>query len=112
MHKTNLGGGFMPRFRKKRCCRVLDGERTFKPNGIKMRELEIVNINLDEFEAIRICDYENKNQIEASEIMGVSRATVQRLLQSGRKKIVDALLNNKAINIKNNYIDAEKEEEV
>lgn len=98
-------GGFYLNLRKKRCCRELNGERLFKPTGIKMKDLDTVSIRLDEFEAVRLCDYEDKNQIEASEIMGVSRGTVQRLLQSGRKKIVDALLNNKGINIKNNYDD-------
>lgn len=88
--------------RKKRCCRELNGERVFKPAGIKMKELDTVSIRLDEFEAIRLCDYEDKSQIEASEIMGVSRGTVQRLLWSGRKKTVEALLNNKGIIIKNN----------
>lgn len=58
-------------------------------------------LTLDEFEAIRLCDYERKSQIEASKIMGVSRGTVQRILERGRKKIVDSLLNNKIILIKN-----------
>lgn len=66
-----------------------------------MHELKMVIIELDEFEAIRLCDYEDKNQIEASEVMHVSRATVQRLLSSGRKKIVDSLLNSKVLHINN-----------
>ena len=66
-----------------------------------MNELEVVTIELDEFEARRLCDNEDKNQIEASEIMHISRATVQRLLSSGRKKIVDSLLNSKALRINN-----------
>jgi predicted DNA-binding protein (UPF0251 family) len=95
----------MPRCKKKRCCRRLEGDKTFKPTGVPMKELDHVDIKLDEFEAIRLCDLEEKNQIEASEIMGVSRGTIQRLLKSGRKKIVDALLNSKAINIKDTYTD-------
>jgi predicted DNA-binding protein (UPF0251 family) len=95
----------MPRCKKDRCCRRLDGDRIFKPTGVRMKELESVDIILDEFEAIRLCDLEGKSQIEASEAMGVSRGTIQRLLNSGRKKIVDALLNSKAINIKDSYIE-------
>ena len=64
-----------------------------------MRELEVNILELDEFEAIRLCDHDDKNQIEASEIMHVSRTTVQRLLNTGRKKLVDSLLNNKALQI-------------
>jgi predicted DNA-binding protein (UPF0251 family) len=89
------------REKKKRCCRFLDDEVTFKPTGIKMKELETTDIEADEFEAIRICDYEGFSQIEASIRMGISRGTIQRLLSSGRKKIVDSLLNKKAIVIKN-----------
>ena len=95
--------GDMPRFKKNRYCRNIEGRRTFKPTGHPIQSLESVEIALDEFEAIRLCDLEGKNQIDASEVMGVSRGTVQRLLNSGRKKIVDALLNSKAINIKDTY---------
>ncbi len=87
----------MPRCKKNRRCRKLDGNRMFKPAGIPGHELEEINIDLDEFEAIRPCKHDDKHQIQASEMMEVSRATVQRLLQSGRKKIVDALLHNKVI---------------
>jgi predicted DNA-binding protein (UPF0251 family) len=81
----------------------MEGNKAFKPVGLTMKELSNVNIALDEFEAMRLCDLEDKNQIEASEIMRISRGTIQRLLESGRKKLVDALLNSKAINIKNSY---------
>lgn len=91
----------MPRCKKKRKCRGFKNEIVFKPQRIEMHELEVVTIELDEFEAIRLCDHEDKNQIEASEVMHVSRATVQRLLSSGRKKIVDSLLNSKALRINN-----------
>ena len=56
---------------------------------------------LDEFEAIRLIDIEGLNQIEAAADMQISRATVQRLLLSGRKKIAEALLRNCALEIQN-----------
>ncbi|MCS5421338.1 MULTISPECIES: DUF134 domain-containing protein [Psychrilyobacter] len=89
--------------KKKRCCRFLENEIVYKPVGISMKEIDLNNIEADEFEAIRICDYEGKSQIEASELMGISRGTIQRLLNSGRKKIVDSFLNEKAIVIKNKH---------
>lgn len=70
-----------------------------KPSGVPRIELEMVELGLDEFEAIRLCDYDGKSQIEASEQMNISRGTVQRLLQSGRYKLVDALLHSKGIMI-------------
>ena len=93
----------MPRGKKRRCCRVLEDEIIFKPAGIPMSELEIIEMELDELEAVRLSDYENKSQIEAGEIMNVSRGTIQRLLTSGRKKILDGLLHSKAIKLKNTY---------
>ena len=79
----------MPRLKKNRRCRELSNQKVFKPLGIPAFDLNDVKLELDEFEAMRLCDFEDKNQIEASETMEVSRATVQRLLQSGRKKIID-----------------------
>ena len=95
----------MPRC-KNRFCRRLDGEKIFKPIGVPKIDLEEVHIDLDEFEAIRLCDYDGKSQIESSEIMNVSRATIQRLLKSGRSKMVDGLLNSKVLMIKTEHEDS------
>lgn len=91
----------MGTFKKKRFCRRLDNEKAFKPHGISDNDFEEVFIELDEFEAMRLCDYDGKSQIEASKEMEVSRATIQRLLMSSRKKVVDALLYGKIIYVKN-----------
>jgi len=87
--------------RKKRYARRLDNTRVFKPVGIPKTELETVFIMLDEFEALRLCDYEGLSQIEAAAEMQVSRATIQRLLLSAREKLVDVLLNIKNLEVKN-----------
>lgn len=47
---------------------------------------------LDEFEAMRLCDLEGLDQDQAGERLGVSRGTVQRLLQSGRTKLLGAMV--------------------
>ena len=87
--------------RKKRYARRLDCARTLIPQGIFKSEVETITIMLDEFEALRLCDYEGLSQIEAAEEMEISRATIQRLLLSARKKYVDVILNNKKLIIKN-----------
>lgn len=46
----------MPRGKKRRCCRVLEDEIIFKPAGIPMSELEIIEMELDELEAVRLSD--------------------------------------------------------
>ncbi|MDA3955650.1 DUF134 domain-containing protein, partial [Oceanispirochaeta sp.] len=100
-HLYCIIGVDMPRRCKQRNCRRLDGNRNFKPSGIPARNLEKIELKLDEFEALRLCDYDGLNQIEAGEAMGISRGTVQRLLLSGRKKIVDVLLHTKELIVKN-----------
>ncbi|AIO19174.1 hypothetical protein KQ51_01297 [Candidatus Izimaplasma bacterium HR1] len=91
--------------RKKRYARRLSSERLLKPVGIEASKIERNMLNLDEFEALRLVDYEGLSQIEAADDMQVSRATIQRLLQTGRKKIIEAILLNKAIEVKNDIKD-------
>jgi len=93
----------MPGIRKMRNCRQFQGRKGFKPIGVPGCQLKEVILGLDEFEAMRICDLENKNQIESAEIMGVSRGTVQRLLISGRRKVTGALLDNQLIVVSENH---------
>jgi uncharacterized protein len=90
----------MPRRQKMRNCRRLEEGRLFKPSGIPGCELITEELMLDEFEALRLCDYDGLSQIEAAEAMGISRGTVQRLLNSGRKKMVDVLLHRKALHLR------------
>lgn len=88
------------RHRKMRSARRLDERRHFRPAGPN-RPSNDINIGLDEFEAMRLCDLDGHNQIEAAEAMHVSRATVQRLLESGRQKLVLAVLTNQSFYIDN-----------
>lgn len=90
----------MPRTKKDRCCRDLKDDHIFKPKSIPNCKLEQNILELDEFEAIRLCDYDELSQIEAAQKMGISRGTVQRLLNKARKKIVDSLLYKKSLIIK------------
>ncbi len=87
--------------KKKRYARRLDENRQFIPFANTPNNLQKNTLGLDEFEALRLVDYEGYNQIDASTQMQVSRATIQRLLLSARKKVVDSLLTNKGIDITN-----------
>ena len=87
----------MPRPHKKRMCRKYRGDRVFKPKSIPMTALTTTRLELSELEAMRLCDVERLEQEEAGRRMGVSRGTVYRLLKSGRAKLVEALLQSKAL---------------
>jgi predicted DNA-binding protein (UPF0251 family) len=62
-----------------------------------MAELDTIPLGLDELEALRLCDLDGLDQEAAGSRMGVSRGTVQRLLQSGRASVVRALLSSSAL---------------
>ena len=89
----------MPRPKKPRYCTPFSGYNLFKPAGIPLIQLPVNELALDELEAMRLCDLEGLDQEQAAAQMNVSRATVQRLLYSGRRKLVDALVNSKAITL-------------
>jgi predicted DNA-binding protein (UPF0251 family) len=96
----------LPRPRKHRRCRQFDGDRVFKPRSIPMSDLEQIRLGLDELEAMRLCDLDGLDQEAAGHRMGVSRGTVQRLLQSGRTKTLRALLDSSALIIEQGETDA------
>lgn len=89
----------MPRHPKHRCCRLDASGLYYKPRGVPMASLEMTSLELDEFEAMRLCDLDGLEQSAAGEKMGVSRGTIQRLLESGRKKLLQALVERKALQI-------------
>ena len=76
----------------------------FKPRGIPTVDLEEVVLTLDEFEAIRLADYEQLYQEEAAAQMNISRQTFGRIIETAHKKIADVLLNGKALKIEGGEI--------
>jgi predicted DNA-binding protein (UPF0251 family) len=69
----------------------------YKPFGIPMRELESVDLLFEEYEALRLADYENLTQEEAAAKMNISRPTFTRLYDKARKIIAKAFVEGKAI---------------
>jgi predicted DNA-binding protein (UPF0251 family) len=77
----------------------------FKPTGIRIDELEEVVLTLDEFEAIRLADFEGLYQEKAAEMMNVSRQTFGNIVNSAHKKIADFVINAKALRIEGGAIE-------
>ncbi len=91
-----------PRHKKPRnyvCTLCSQYDQVFKPARIPLAQLEIIPIFHDEIEALFLCDSQDMDQKTAGEKMGVSRATVQRLLAKGKKKMIEALVQKKALAI-------------
>ena len=76
-----------------------DNRVMFKPAGIPTNRLELILLNVDEFEAMRLVDLEGKAQGDAASLMKVSQPTISRILNQGRKKVADAIANGKALRI-------------
>ena len=83
----------------------------FKPYGSKKRSDNwgSVFLHLEEYEALRLCDYEMLNHHQASILMAVSRPTLSRIYSKARQKIAEALVLGKQIIIEGGkiYFDSE-----
>lgn len=88
--------GRQPLWRRVNC---LPQTTYYKPAGIPLAQLQEIRLSIEEMEAIRLKDIEGLEQEECAEKMNISRSTFVRELNSGRKKIADALINGKAIRI-------------
>jgi predicted DNA-binding protein (UPF0251 family) len=64
-----------------------------------MQALEDVILGVDELEAVRLVDLEDKGQTEAADIMNVSQPTLHRILKEARRKVVEAVVLGKALHI-------------
>lgn len=62
-----------------------------------------VSISVEEFEAIRLSDYEQLNQEEAAVQVGVSRHTYGRILGSARRAVAEALVTGKTLKIEGGH---------
>jgi uncharacterized protein len=76
----------------------------FSPRGRPGRPDE-VDLAMDEFEAIRLADFNGQNQIEAAKSMHISQQTFSRILKRAHKAIADAIVHGKIIRIQGgNYV--------
>ena len=71
--------------------------RRFGPSDVSNAE-EVI-LNLDEYECIRLIDYEGLEQEQCAVQMGVARTTVQAIYKSARRKLADSLVNARHLRI-------------
>lgn len=94
-----------------KCCRIVGstpGKNYFKPKGIPCSVLEEIVLTLDEYEAIRLADFEGLYQEQAAGRMNISRQTFGRVIESAHKKIADVLINGKALKIEGGEVSVEE----
>jgi len=75
--------------KRRRIC-ALPINTCFLPESLK--DTPAVKISLEEYESVRLLDYEGMTQEEAARRMGVARTTVQSLYLTARKRIAGCLV--------------------
>ena len=80
--------------RRRVCGKPLCG--FFGPEG---EVQEIVTMTLDEFETIRLIDWEGMTQEQCAGQMDVARTTVQAIYNSARKKLAQCLVEGKELRV-------------
>ncbi len=71
----------------------------FRPFGRCCNRSACVELLFDEYEALRLLDYEGKQQSEAADLMRVSRPTLTRIYMETRKKIATAIVEGRRLSI-------------
>jgi predicted DNA-binding protein (UPF0251 family) len=77
---------------------VIKGFKPYGPDKDKQKQEPVVLL-YEEYEALRLCDYDLLNHHHASVIMGVSRPTFTRIYAHARQKVAKAFVEGRQISI-------------
>jgi len=81
------------------------GFRMFKAVGIPAMEMDQIILALDEFEALRLVDFEGMDHEGAAALIEISRPTLSRLVETARRKVADAIVTGKALVIEGGNVE-------
>lgn len=77
--------------------------------GITLKKDEAIFLLYEEYEALRLSDYEKKNQCDSASVMGVSRPTFTRIYISAREKIAQSFVEGKQLIIEGGKVTFDSE---
>jgi len=97
--------------RPKQCRKMCNPPKMqgFKPYGISCGELDSVTLLLEEYETIRLLDYDGLTQEQAAERMNVSRPTLTRIYEKARQAIAKAFVEGKMVIIEGGSVQFESQ---
>jgi uncharacterized protein len=81
----------------------IKGFRPYGGDGGKSSE-PYINLLFEEYEALRLCDFDHYNHQQASDLMEVSRPTFTRIYASALKKIAQAFVEGRGILIQGGHV--------
>lgn len=87
----------MARTDKVRTVKAIPTKIEFITVGENPYKLKKIKLTVDEFEAIRLADFEGKSHEEAAKLMNVSRPTFSRIVEKGRKKVSEFIVEGKKL---------------
>ena len=99
----------MPRTPKCRRIGCFPDYYSFIPEEAEKDDIETIELTLDEFETIRLLDYEGLNQEECAARMGVARTTVTAMYENARKKLITAIVEGKRFFLSGGNIKIDRE---
>lgn len=76
-----------------RCRRICQEPKHIRFFSDNKDESTVIKLTIDEFEVIRLVDYEKKTHQECAKHMDISRTTVTEIYERARFKIADCLIN-------------------
>lgn len=74
------------------CKKVCQVPKCKRFAAIECESDNCITISVEEYEVVRLLDYQNFTQEEAATKMGIARTTVQALYEQARKRISKALV--------------------
>ena len=94
----------MPRLKKNKIVGSPPLYSVYKPAGIMGSTLQRLCMALDEYEAIKLADYQGLNHKDAAVEMEISRSTFTRLIEKARRKTAQFLIEGKELCIEGGRI--------
>ncbi|MDY0151692.1 MAG: DUF134 domain-containing protein [Candidatus Cloacimonas sp.] len=98
----------MPRLKILRSLDDLPIIKGFRPIWMKANLRQAVIMNLEEYEALRLIDYENQIHEQAAGTMNISRPTFTRIYEAARKKLATALVEGRSLLIEGGNVSVQE----
>lgn len=98
----------MPRKKRNRRIQVPPVIKGMSVYGVRGRKSNEVILHLEEYEVIRLLDYENLTQEQAAVFMNVSRPTLTRIYEEARNKVATSFVEGRDLIFKGGDIYFEK----
>ncbi len=95
----------MPRGKSLRTLEELPIVKGFRPMWMRPNYRQAITLHLEEYEALRLIDYEGMIHEQVALSMNVSRPTVTRIYEQARKKVAQALVEGRSFLIEGGEIE-------